>query len=131
MIIDPAPTPSHLIGRTARVHYHLRLHTYSVKIAGHPVFYTDAIRLSNCKMIIDPRLRAMFEANPRRRTVHALIRGTIDAFDATPCNGEIIRCNPFRYRFFVDRYERHVTAARFVTLHPDKTIEAEGVLTAD
>ena len=113
------------IGRRASVHWHLRHHTYSVKVAGERVFEVTSIELKDCTFFIDARLRAMFEAHPNRRTVHALIRGTVVGRPTTPIDGERVNCDPFKYRTFVRQAdERPVTTASTVVLHPNRAIEA-------
>lgn len=113
------------IGRRASVHWHLRHHIYSVKVAGQRVFEVPSIELRDCTFFIDARLRSMFEARPSRRTVHALIRGTVVGIPSTSINGERVKCDPFKYRTFVRQTdEQPVMTASTVVLHPNRAIEA-------
>jgi hypothetical protein len=131
-MIYPATGGDHLaaaIGRRASVHWHLRHQTYSVKVAGQRVFEVPSIELADCTFFIDARLRAMFEARPTRRTVHALIRGTIVGSPHAPINGERVKCDPFKYPTFVRQVdEQQVTTASTVVLHPNRIIEARGLI---
>lgn len=98
-------------------------------MAGQRVFEVPSIELTDCSFFIDARLRAMFEARPSRRTVHALIRGTVVGKPSTAINGELVKCDPFRYRTFVRLAdERQVTTASTVVLHPDLSIEARDLI---
>jgi sorbitol-specific phosphotransferase system component IIC len=57
-----------------------------------------------------------------------LIKGRIASYAALPVDGERIRCNPFKFSAFVSDDDRPAQAAAVVVLHPDKRIEARGVI---
>ena len=101
---------------------------YAIARSGQPVRYAQAIAMRDCRFVINARLRVAFEAKPTRRTVHALIAGTITGYDPVPdATATTVRCNPFRYRTFVGDDEAHVVSASTVCLFPDKRIEARGL----
>jgi hypothetical protein len=117
------------IGRNVSTHWNLQRHAFSVKVSGRPVFLVPALRLQNCRFVVDERLRAQFEAQPTRRTVHALIKGTLVGYDVTENDGAVVRCNPFVYRGFVRAEdEANVVSADEVTLLPNRVILARGLV---
>jgi len=126
----PEIGPEAAIGRRVSVHWNLHHDAYSVKVAGKPVFLVPQLTLRDCVTVVVPRLRASFEARPQRRTVHALIKGTLVGYDVVPFGGDIVRCNPFKWSGFVDEDERAVAAADLIVLHPDKKIEVRGLTLA-
>lgn len=115
--------------RKARAHWNLHKDCYSIKGSGQPVTYAAAVTMRDCEFIIDPRLRARFEKRPQCRTVHALIKGIVESLDVTIIGGEQVRCNPFLFCSFVrGSDETKAMRAERVVLHPDKRIEAIGLV---
>jgi len=114
----------------ASVHWNLHHQIYSIKIGSDPVFHAKQVVLSDCTFHIDARLRAAFEAKPSRRTVHALVRGTLVSTEPRTVTDAVrIRCNPFKFCTFVRAHdETPVKTAALVVLHADRTIEAIGVI---
>jgi hypothetical protein len=128
--IDTSELPE-AIGQRVATHWNLQKQTYSIKQSGRPVFYAPQLRLVECTFVIDHRLRAMFEAKPSRRTVHALIRGRLVGYAAATIDGELVRCNPFLFDSFVRASDQApVISADEVVLHPDRRIEARGLRAA-
>jgi hypothetical protein len=124
---DTANVPP-AIGQLVSTHWHVTKRIFSVKMSGRPVYYVPALHLVDCKFVIDKRLRAMFEARPSRRTVHALIKGKLVGYDAKPIGGELVRCHPFEAaNFFRESDKRVVVEADEIVLHPDRRIEARGL----
>jgi len=124
-ILESHPTQ---IGKRASVHWNLQKETYSIKFSGRPVEYAAQVYMTDCVFHIDARLRAQFEAKPSRRTVHALVKGTVVAYDRTDVGGVGVKCNPFKYSAFVRASdERPVDGADAIMLHADKRIEARGL----
>jgi hypothetical protein len=117
------------IGKTAKVHWHVTKRVYSIAVKGKVIGYVPECTLTNCNFKIDKRLRAAFVAKPSRRTVHALITGTIVSYEADCVQGETVYCNPFKFASFVRALdEREATSAETVLLHSDKRIEAIGLI---
>lgn len=117
------------VGQRVSTHWNLQKLIYSIKAGSAPVFYAPSARLTRCSFVIDKRLREKFESRMTCRTVHALIKGNLIGYDATAVNGEIVRCNPFRYSTFVRASDEvAVYHASEIVLHPDKTIEAIGLV---
>ena len=115
--------------RIVTTHWNLHKQTYSVKEGRAPVYYAASLHLRNCTFIVDARLRALFEAHPNRRTVHALVRGELVSTDAPMIeNGERVRCNPFHFAGFRRAADDAlVTHAEEIALYADKTIAAKGL----
>jgi hypothetical protein len=126
----PEVGPDAALGRRVSVHWNLHFDAYSVKVAGKPVFMVPQLTLRDCVTVVVPRLRAAFEAKPSRRTVHALIRGTLVGYNADSFGGDALHCNPFQWIGFVDSSERVVASADLIVFHPDKKMEARGLTLA-
>jgi len=115
----------------ASVHWNLHKNLYAIKYPGKPVVYAEQVYMTDCVFHIDKRLRALFDERNSRRTVHALIKGTVVDFRKRNLRGEAVSCNPFLYQTFVRKSDgAEALTATAIMLHSDKRIEAVGVVTA-
>jgi hypothetical protein len=107
------------------VHWHVSKKIFSVKESGHPVYYVPELTMEDVTFHVDPRLRAMFEAKPSRRTVHAVVKGRIVSRVAEAIAGRTVACNPFAFsgfRFEDDGLPAH--RAQRLALRADRRLVA-------
>lgn len=119
------------VGKPVKVHWHITKRLYSIasRSTGKVIGYAPACELADVKFHIDPRLQRAFKANPRRRTVHALVKGTLVSCDPQPVDGDRVLCNPFRFDTFVRHVDfTPVWKAEHLALYADRRMIAIGVV---